>query len=99
MHQGSRLSVGGDVGSLDGYVKMKTVMKFDGKTFRPVALSEYAENDDMKEALKFVEGTAKSSGYSCASCPIRLWTHRPAYRSGTGVVETRWVRGCAPFEP
>lgn len=55
--------------SLDGYVKMKTVMKFDGKTFRPVALSEYAENDDMKEALSFVEGTAKSSGIQLRFLP------------------------------
>ncbi len=48
--------------SLDGYVRMKSVMKFDGKSFKPVALSEYAENEDMKNALSFVDMVNKDKG-------------------------------------
>ena len=48
--------------SLDGYVKMKSVMKFDGKSFKPAALSEYAENEDMKQALSFVDEVNKGKG-------------------------------------
>ncbi|HET9985749.1 MAG TPA: hypothetical protein VFQ38_19280 [Longimicrobiales bacterium] len=55
--------------SLDGYIRMKTVMKFNGKNFTPVALSEYAENEDMKQALSFVEGAGNKSGTNLRFTP------------------------------
>lgn len=48
--------------SLDGYMKMKTAMKFDGRGFVPIALGEYTDNPDMKSALSFVDGANKSKG-------------------------------------
>jgi hypothetical protein len=48
--------------SLDGYMKMKTAMRFEGKAFVPVGLSEYTDNPDMKQALDFVEQANASKG-------------------------------------
>jgi hypothetical protein len=55
--------------SLDGYVNMKKVMRFNGKRFEAVALSEYAENDDMKQALGFVEGVQGKKGVTLRFLP------------------------------
>lgn len=55
--------------SLDAYVKMKSVMKFNGKDFHVVALSEYAENEDMKQALRFVENAEAGKGLTLRFLP------------------------------
>ena len=55
--------------SLDGYLRMKKAMQFDGKKFKPTALSEYVGNPDMKQALKWVEQISKDKGMSLKFLP------------------------------
>lgn len=55
--------------SLDGYLRMKKAMRFDGNAFKPAALSEYAGNRDMKQALQWVEEISKAKGRTLKFLP------------------------------